>query len=125
MNESLKTFICDQLQVDNKEKYNREYIGNTILSCLKYNQDTWRIDTSTKEERDIVINSINIIKKNKNFCSLVDNIIERRNDINHFGYSASGAAPYSKFINDLDKYYNTFLEIKDSIDSSSIFSENI
>ena len=123
LDESLKTYICDLLKISSTKKYNREKIANTILNCLKIEYKNWIIDVENEEDKEVIIDTINILKKEKNFCELVNNIRERRNDINHFGFNSSGAAPYSKFITDLNKYYNNFLNIKESTDKYFICYE--
>lgn len=117
LDESLKTYICDFLKIDSTKKYNREDIANAILNCLDdhIKVKNYRINTETIEDHQIVIDSIKKFKKNKSFCDLVKNVRDKRNDINHFGFNSAGTAPHSKFISELNNYYNTFLEIRNSM----------
>lgn len=120
LDESLKTFICDKLNLSEKnyKKYYRENIANTILVGLNKEVSQLRIDVENEEDILLIKNTVAKLKENTSFCDLVLKIKEKRNDINHFGYKDLNVTDYTKLSFSLKEYYNEFIDIKDHINLS-------
>ena len=121
LDESLKTLICVKLKdfygedakyIDETNAKEREDIANIILTCTIYDKKTDKYIPKPSEKiifkklndekkKQITLKSLNILSYNKDFYKFVECVKNYRNDINHFGFSASGATSFNKLSSEL------------------------
>ena len=116
LEETLKTYICELNGLDENEYENREAIVNKAIGrAIKSLQgEKIRPKENIPEDKKLMYQKMIEISDSLDprFVKLANNVKQKRNDINHFGFSKEVAA-YSTLETDIKKYYDEFLEIID------------
>ena len=104
LDETLKTYICDLYNLDNSSPEYREHIAKAALNVYRLEECKWKV-------KDIYIEDIKKIledlKDNKEIFKIADKLRDRRNDINHYGFSKK-AASYEDLYKDIVELYDRF-----------------
>lgn len=110
LDETLKTLICVKLEnyynisINEIKASEREEIANVILTCTDKSKNytpkpAEKINfkkLKDESKKQITIEGLNLLSKNKEFYKFADDVKNYRNDINHFGFGSNGAAEYGK-----------------------------
>lgn len=123
LDETIKTLLCiklnlpptkDKLEPENSY-INREYIANAILSgSYKEIKDLKLYDKLEDESKNLIYESIDKLKKQKQFYKFVQSVKNYRNDINHFGFNSSGAGRFTALSDNLKNLRNELIKYSQS-----------
>ena len=109
LEETLKTYICNIYNIDDSLKKNREEKAGKILACLNIEKEKWIV---TAEERLFIEEKVSELDiKYPNLKGIVSEIIQKRNDINHFGFQSSHSFCVDELREGLDRLYKAFIKI--------------
>lgn len=113
LEETLKTYVCELYGLNTNKYENREDIVNTAINrrIQKLSgKGTEEIDRREyREKQDKAIDKISG-SLDPEFVNLANNVKNKRNDINHFGFSKD-IATYGDLEKDIKEYYRGFLKI--------------
>ena len=119
LDETIKTLLCVKLNLPpTKDKLepensfiNREKVANAILSgSYKKTQDIKVDEDLDNEIKNLIYQSINKLKEEKEFYKFVQSVKNYRNDINHFGFNSSGAGRFPALSDNLKSLRDKLIE---------------
>jgi CRISPR-associated DxTHG motif protein len=85
LQEILKTYLCEQVNVDPKNKAYREIVGSSVnIRATKKSRDLWLGPAS--EHPDITQLMVDYLDANPEFAKLFDRLTQSRNTMNHAGF---------------------------------------
>lgn len=104
LDETIKTYVCRQYNLDDCTYINREDIVGVALNIRmkKIDKSEWRVVDKNIDLVEKIVNEIN-----QNLIDLCNKIRGKRNDINHFGFK-EGISDYETMKRELNKYYDEF-----------------
>ncbi|MEZ0537621.1 TIGR02221 family CRISPR-associated protein [Caldicellulosiruptoraceae bacterium PP1] len=108
LDETIKTYICNKFNLDQKNKTHRENIAAMAINVYQKSEDKWYVND---EYKDIVKK---IIKETpKELFEIADSVRNARNDINHFGFKSdiNSIKSYETLERDLKSLYDRFKKI--------------
>ena len=123
LEESIKTYLCNQYGLDETSRFNREVICKGICNNLANKHDnsdyvTEKLIESIMEkgknegelnvDKKIEIARTMLSELPRELATLCADLSNRRNSLNHFGFSNIGKFTWRKLDEDLEKYYAEF-----------------
>ena len=120
LDETLKTFLCKKYELDETLEYHREGIckaacvllakelRNGKLLTLDVREEAYQKWEGNEKEQDIVRRIFDTLPED--VVKLSMDISSNRNSMNHFGYSNKGQYSSTALKENLNKYYQKFIE---------------
>ena len=105
LEESLITFVCREIGLDDTDKELREEKANKILACLKLEKKEWKLKEENREFVEYGVNYFTI--QFPTLIAIAHQVKEKRNDINHFGFRKNALAT-DILKSELASLYNSF-----------------
>lgn len=120
LNETIKTYVCQKYQLKDCERKDREEIATKALNikAKKTEEKNWGgyVKQEYKENVKKIVEVMDF-----EVAQLFDSISQKRNSINHFGFSDQKHT-YEKLKRDLIEYFNSF---KSYVEASGLLSDNV
>lgn len=101
LQEGIITYICDVFELDRLKYYNNRKIVTQVLQVKGKPYGEWH--DSAKKNKTVIEKMLSSDIFNDDFCELMRNISNLRNDINHSGWNYGPCKP-DRFKTNLEKY---------------------
>lgn len=109
LEETLKTFVCNQVGIADNLREEREEKASKILSCMNINQSEWKVKN---DYMTFITEKVKYFEDHyPTLNSIVSKTKECRNDINHFGFQDRDALSIDVLKKQLEEIYQEFVAI--------------